>query len=144
VKDEQGNWKSNLHGYYADGGPMGASYLYWLGEQPDAQAFERYLAGHEGAIDLWLGGHTHTNPDDRTGGRSHIERKWGANFANVSALTRFHGRHHSAPMSRLFTFTEGSSQVRVQCYLHTSDFAPQGWYEKEERTLELGKAFRMG
>ena len=91
-----------------------------------------------------LGGHTHTNPDDRTGGRSHIERKWGVNFANVSALTRFHGRHASAPMSRLFTFTEGSSQVRVQCYLHTSDFAPQGWFDKEERTLELGKAFRMG
>lgn len=144
VKDEQGNWKSNLHGYYADGGPMGASYLYWLGEQPDAQAFERYLADHNGAIDLWLGGHTHTSPDDRTGGRSHIERKWGVNFANVSALTRFHGRHASAPMSRLFTFTEGSSQVRVQCYLHTADFAPQGWYDKEERMLELGKAFQMG
>lgn len=144
VKDAQGNWQSNLHGYYPDGGPEGASYLYWLDDQPDAQAFERYLDAHHGAIDLWLGGHTHTNPDNRTGGRSHIERKWGVNFANVSALTRFHGRHASAPMSRLFTFTEGSPQVRVQCYLHTSDFAPQGWHEKEERTLDLGKAFRMG
>ena len=36
-------------------------------------------------------------------------------------------------MSRLFTFTEGSDQVRVQCYLHTSQYRPQGWYEKAER-----------
>jgi hypothetical protein len=33
--------------------------------------------------------------------------------------------------------------VRVQCYLHTSDFAPQGWYDADERILELGRAFRM-
>jgi hypothetical protein len=32
--------------------------------KPKAQAFESYLAAHPGAIDLWLGGHTHTHPDD--------------------------------------------------------------------------------
>ena len=96
-----------------------------------------------GAIDLWLGGHTHTHPDDHTGGRTHIERKWGVNFANISALTRCHGHRHSTPMSRLLTFTDGSNQVRVQCYLHASPYRPQGWYQEAERVLELGKPFRM-
>jgi len=143
VKTEADVWKPNYHGYFPQGGPMGASYLYWVDGRPDAQAFENYLTEHNGAIALWLGGHTHTNPDDRTGGRSHVERKWGVNFANISALTRCHGHRHSTPMSRLFTFTDGSSQVRVQCYLHTSQYKPQGWYQQAERVLELGKPFRM-
>ena len=53
-----------------------------------------------------------------------MERKWGTTFVNVAALTRYHGRNNSVPMSRLFTFTDGSPKVRVQCYLHTADFAP--------------------
>jgi hypothetical protein len=143
VKNKEGVWEPNYHGYYPLGGPKGASYLYWVDGKPDAQAFENYLAEHNGAIDLWLGGHTHTNPDDRAGGRSHIEQKWGVNFANISAITRCHGHRHSTPMSRLFTFTEGSDQVRVQCYLHTSQYHPQGWYENAERRLTLSKPFRM-
>ncbi len=142
-KTKEGGWKSDYHGYFPAGGPAGASYLYWVDGKHDAQAFEHYLAANPGAIDLWLGGHTHTNPDDRKGGRGHIERKWGVHFANVSALTRCHGHRHSTPMSRLFTFTEGSNQVRVQCYLHTSQYRPQGWYEQAERLLELGKPFQM-
>lgn len=143
VKTPEGQWKSHYHGYYPQGGPKGASYLYWVDGKPDAQAFEGYLAEHPGAIDLWLGAHTHTNPDDTKGGRSHIERKWDVNFANVSALTRCHGHQVSTPMSRLFTFTEGSDEVRVQCYLHTSQYRPQGWYGKAERTIKLGKPFKM-
>jgi hypothetical protein len=142
VRDETGQWKSHYHGYFPDGGPEGASYLYFVDQTPDAQAFERYLAAHPGAIHLWLGGHTHTHPDDRTGGRSHVERKWEVNFANVAALSRHHGRTN-VPMSRLFTFEEGSDTVRVQCYLHTSDYAPQGWYAPAERQLPLGKPFRF-
>jgi hypothetical protein len=108
----------------------------------DAQVFERYLDSHPGAIQLWLGGHTHTTPDDTYGGKSHIEQKWGAWFLNVGAVSAYHnGRNPVAPMSRLITFSEGSNQVRVQCYLHTSQFAPQGWYPKAERTLALAKAF---
>ena len=140
-RDDEGNWRGHYHGYFPDGGPMGASYLYWVGDKPDAQAFERYLAENPGAIDLWLGGHTHTHPDDRTGGRSHIERKWDVNFVNVAALARHHAQRTTMPMSRLLTFTEGSSQVRVQCYLHTSDYAPQGWYAAAERVLPLSKPF---
>jgi hypothetical protein len=45
-------------------------------------------------------------------------------------------------MSRLFTFTEGSTKVRVQCYLHTDQYAPQGWYDKAERTIELSRAWK--
>jgi hypothetical protein len=35
------------------------------------------------------------------------------------------------------TFYQG-----VQCYLHTSEYAPQGWYGKAELTLTLDKDFR--
>ena len=141
TKKPDGSWQGRYHGYFPDGGPEGASYLYWVDGKPDAQAFEKYLAEHPGAIDLWIGGHTHTHPDDCIGGRSHIERKWGATFINCCALTRFHGVSHSRPMSRLLTFTEGSAEARVQCYLHTSQHAVQGWYPKAERTVKLGKPF---
>ena len=143
VKDDEGNWKSHYHGYFPAGGPEGASYLYFVDGEPDSQAFESYLADHNGAIDLWLGAHTHTNPDDRHGGRSHIEPKWGATFVNVSALTKYHASLTTVPMSRHFTFTEGSDQVRIRCYLHTDDHAPQGWYEPAERTAPLRMPFRM-
>jgi hypothetical protein len=123
-------------------GPGGTPYLYYVDGRPDAQAFEGYLAGHPGAIALWLGGHTHTHPDDRTGGRSHVERKWGVSFVNCAALSRHHGRTN-VPMSRLFTFVEGSAEARVQCYLHTSDYAPQGWYAPAERTVDLGRPVRL-
>jgi hypothetical protein len=141
-KDKNGKWRTYYHGYFPKGAPKGASYLYFVNGEPDAQAFERYLAKHPGAIDIWLGGHTHTNPDDRKGGRSHIERKWGVTFINACALSKHHGRQN-VPMSRLLTFTDGSDKVKVQCYLHTSDYKPQGWYPPAERTIKLGKAFRM-
>ena len=142
TKKPDGSWQGHYHGYFPDGGPEGASYLYWVDGKPDAQAFEKYLAAHPGAIDLWIGGHTHTNPDDNFSGRTHIERKWGVTFVNCCALSRFHGASHSRPMSRLLTFTEGSAEARVQCYLHTSQHAPQGWYPKAEKTIKLGKPFR--
>ncbi len=130
------------HGRMKDGAPQGASYLYWIGDTPDAQAFEKYLEAHPGAIDLWLGGHTHTEPDDTYGGKSHIERKWGVTFINVAALSRHHAWYHTTPMSRLITFDPGSDEANVRCYLHTYDYAPQGGYEKAERTVQLRHAFR--
>jgi hypothetical protein len=142
VKGPDGRWQPHYHGYFPDGGPEGASYLYFVDGKPDAQAFEKYLAQRPGATDLWLGAHTHTHPDDTKGGRSHVETKWGTHFINCAALARHHGRHTSVPMSRLLTFTDGSREVRVQCYLHTADHAPQGWYARAERVLELGKPFR--
>jgi hypothetical protein len=142
-KDPSGEWKGYYHGYFPAGGPEGASYLYFVDGKPDAQAFEGYLAGHPGAIDLWLGGHTHTNPDDRKGGRTHIERKWGVNFVNVAALTRHHGHYTSVPLSRVLTFEDGSDEVLVRCWLHTDDYAEQGWYAPAERRVKIGKPFRF-
>ena len=143
IKNPDGTLTSRYHGHQPDGGSWeGASYLYYVDGQPKALAFEKYLEAHPGAIDLWIGGHTHTNPDDNFNGRTHIERKWGATFVNCCALSRFHVASRSRPMSRLLTFAEGSAEARVQCYLHTSQHAPQGWYSKAERTVKLGKPFR--
>jgi len=140
-KDDNGKWIGHYHGYFEQGTPQGASYLYWVDSKPDAQAFEKYLDSHRGAIQMWLGGHTHTSPDDTYGGKSHIEQKWGTYFLNVGAVTQYHVKETTIPMSRLITFAEGSNEVRVQCYLHTSQYAPQGWYPPAERILKLAKAF---
>ena len=138
-----GPWEGvdeGYHGRFEDGAPIGASYLYFVGGEPDAGAFESYLAANPGAVDLWLGGHTHTNPDDTQGGRSHVERKWGVTFVNVAAISRYHGRKNIS-MSRLLTFAEGAAEVNIRCYLHMSDYAPQGWYDRVERTAPLRMPF---
>ena len=140
VKNVNGNWKGRYHGYFPDGGPEGASYLYFVGGKPDAQAFENYLIENPGAIDFWFGGHTHTNPDDTYGGRGHVEQKWGVTFVNCAALSRFHGSLN-VPMSRHVRFTEGSDETAVRCYMHTSEFKPQGWYESAERLVKLRRPF---
>jgi len=63
-------------------------------------------------------------------------------FVNVAALSCRHGWHHTVPVSRLLTFTPGSDSVRIRCYLHTSDYAVQGWYDRVEKTVTVGKPFR--
>jgi hypothetical protein len=141
-RDENGAWKSWYHGYYPPGTPQGASFLYWVDSKPDSGVFETLLATTP--IDLWLGAHTHTTPDDTYGGRSHVERRWGTSFINVSGLTRYHGTpENQIPRSWLLTFTDGSDQMTARCYLHSDDYAPQGWYGKSERSLQLSKPFRM-
>jgi hypothetical protein len=119
----------------------GASYLYWVGNDTDTNVFHDYFDAHPGAIDLWLAGHTHTHPDDRYGGKELIARRWNVTFANCAALTRYHGDKLLYPMSRLFTFTKGGLKVRIQCYLHTSHHAPQGWYPPAEREVPLRHPF---
>ena len=138
-----GPWEGvdgGYHGRFEDGAPIGASYLYFVGGVPDAGTFESYLASNPGAIDMWIGGHTHTNPDDRYGGRSHIESKWGVTFVNVAAISKYHGQKNVS-MSRLFAFKNGAAEVNIKCYLHMGDFAPQGWYENAERTVPLRAEF---
>ncbi|MGB2820683.1 MAG: metallophosphoesterase [Phycisphaerae bacterium] len=139
VRREKYNFR--YHGYFPRGAPQGASYLYFVDGKPNAQAFEGYLAQHPNAIDLWIGGHTHTCPDDSLNGRTHIERKWDVNFINCCALTRYHGGR--CPMSRLLTFTEGSDAVRVELCLHTNQFAARGFCGKFERTLKLSRRLRL-
>ena len=143
-KDEHGNWRTHYHGYYPEGTPHGASYLYWVDGKEDSGAFESYLKANPGSVAMWLGGHTHTDPDDTYGGRSHIEQKWGTWFINVGALTRWHVKRTVVPMSRHLTFVDGSDEVRVQCYLHTDQYAPMGWYTPAERLIKLPKPFRQG
>ena len=62
---------------------------------------------------------------------------------NVAAMTRHHGQHKRPhfPLSRLLTFEEGKREVRIQCYLHTDDYAPRGWYAPAERSVPLRHAF---
>ena len=45
-------------------------------------------------------------------------------------------------MSRLVTMTDGSDSAQIRCYLHTSDYAAQGWYAPAEREVKLRYAFR--
>ena len=133
--------RSQFHREYDDA--RGASYLYWVGDETDATAFQDYLQSHPRAIDLWLAGHTHTHPDDRYGNKSHIESRWGVTFVNVAALTRHHSLNGRPlyPLSRLLTFEQGRADVRIQCYLHTSDYSAQGWYAPAERVVPLRTAF---
>ena len=144
-KDEKGQWTGKYHGYKERGTPDGASYLYWVGSRPDAQAFEKYLETHPGAIDLWIGGHTHTNPDDTSGGKSHIETRWQTHFVNCSALTRYHVNDlkYGIPMSRLIQFQEGNDQITIRCYMHSGHYRQPGWYDDVTRVLKLSKPFRM-
>lgn len=144
-KDINGKTVSLFHGYFPDAGAEGASYLYWCGDTPDAQVFERYLADHPGAVDMWLGAHTHTVPDAVLAGRSLVERKWDVTFANVSALTKYHvGKlQRNAPMSRLMTLEPGSDELLLQCYLHTNDYAPQGWFAPVEKRIPLRHKFEI-
>ncbi|TGB37457.1 hypothetical protein [Mycolicibacterium peregrinum] len=141
-RDSDGRLHEHYHRPFLEGTPQGASYLYWVGGKPDSGAFERYLAEHPGAVALWLAGHTHTNPDDSHGGKTHIEQAWGGTyFMNVASLSRHHMPITTLPISRLLTFRPGSREVRVQCYLHTDQHAAQGWYAPAERTLTLERPF---
>lgn len=141
-KDAAGQWRSHYHGYKPQADPIGASHLHWVDGKPAVRSFERYLADHPGAVDVWLGAHTHTHPDDTYGGRSHVETKWGVHFVNVAALTLHHNtpENHATPMSRLLSFDGDALDVR--CWLHTDHHAPRGWYEPVRRSLRLAKAYR--
>jgi len=138
---EDGSKRPLYHGYNSSGAPIGASYLYFLDETPDAQVFEKYLDKNNSAIDVWLGAHTHLSLARSTDGRSYLERKWGATFINVAALSKHHNPLVVPPSSRLLTFTEGSDQLRVQYYLHTNDYYYPGWYVNAEATIQLRKPF---
>jgi hypothetical protein len=110
----------------------------------DSAAFENFLGASPGRVDLWLGAHTHTAPDDTYGGKSHIERLWGTTFMNVAGLTRYMGSAENCiPRSWLLTFSNGSDQATAQCFLHSSDYAPQGWYNKFDRVIKFSKPFTM-
>lgn len=139
-----GRWEGvngNYHHPYEDA--EGASYLYWVGDDADTSAFHDYFKAHPGAIDMWLGSHTHAHPDDRYGRKEMVAQHWGVTFANVGAMTRYHGRESRRwwPSSRLLSFERGRSTARLRCYLHTSHYAKQGWYVPAEKEIVLRHAF---
>jgi Calcineurin-like phosphoesterase len=144
-RDEHGEWQPAYHGYYREGTPQGASFLYWVDSKPDSGAIENVLKAAPTRVDLWLGAHTHTSPDDTFGNKSHIERRWGTTFVNAAGLTRYHGRFpdHQIPRSWLLTFTEGSDEVRARLYLHGDEVAPRGWFDKHDSVIKLSKPFLM-
>src|SRR5450432_385758 len=53
-RDSAGEWRSRYHGYWPDGTPRGASFLYWLDSVQDSAQFERFLSAKPGRMDLWL------------------------------------------------------------------------------------------
>jgi len=143
VRREDGRWRALYHGFNPGGAPVGASYLYWLDDKPDAQAFERYLENSPSAIDFWLGAHTHLSPLRRTGGKSYLERKWGVTFVNNAALSKYHNPLIVPPSSRLITFTEGSNAATVEFYLHSHDHYFPGWYKDIEVSVPLTRPFEF-
>lgn len=136
-----GELVEHYHRPFDEGAPNAASYLYWVDSKPDSAAFENFLAARPGRVALWLAGRTHTHPDYSFGNKTHIEQRWGTWLLNVASLSRHHMPRTTLPISRLLTFRPGSDRVRVRCYLHTSQYAPQGWYDKAEKTLLLGRPF---
>ncbi len=142
VASGRGEGNPRYHG--SSGGSEGASYLYYLIENDDPDDFRYTKDSHvfedflddfhqehgRGAIDLWIGGHTHVRgPDDSWGDKTISETRWGVGFLQVAALTRHHGGSH--PMSRLLTFTDGRDAIRADVYLHDSSYRtqPVGWYK---------------
>ena len=141
-QDGAGNWQTDYHGYYKEGTPHAASYLYWVGGSAGGGEFESWLTDNPGKVDLWLGGHTHTHPDDRHGNKGHVEMAYGGTtFVNVSALTRWFVMDHAMPHSRLFTFEDGSNRCRIDCFMHTDEYRPMGFYENAAVDVELSKPY---
>jgi hypothetical protein len=135
----------------------GSSYLYYVIENAhperflfteDGQVFERFLQDFEnqhgyGAIDLWIGGHTHVkSPDDSWGGKSITETVWGVNFLQTGALTQYHGNRH--PMSRVIEFVAGSDRAVARVFLHEAGYKghPVGFFEPSKRALKLRHPFK--
>jgi len=149
-----GEGNPTYHG--SSGGPEGSSYLYYLIEKDDpddfqftkdAHVFEDFLDQFEkengrGAIDFWVGGHTHVKgPDDDFGEKTITETKWGVTFLQAAALTVHHGGSH--PLSRLVTLIDGSDEALVETYLHEKNYKkePVGFYEPAARAIPLRHCF---
>ena len=154
IASGRGEGHPRYHG--SSGSAAGSSYLYYIIEKDDpddfqykedAHVFEDFLDDFQkkngrGAIDLWVGGHTHVkNPDDTWGGKTISETRWGVSFLQVAALTRHHGG--ALPMSRLIRFTQGCSSARADVYLHQNTYKKNriGWYEPASVDLPLRHKF---
>src|SRR5258708_2290334 len=82
-RDENGAWKSWYHGYFPQGTPQGASFLYWVDSKRDSRAFENVLAASPSRVALWLGAHTHTSLTTLTE-ENHTSSSAGAQRSSMS------------------------------------------------------------
>jgi iduronate 2-sulfatase len=154
VASGYGEGHPRYHG--KSGGGEGSSYLYYLIENDDPKDFrftkdahvfedfldEFHIQHGRGAIDLWIGGHTHVKgPDDHFGAKTISESRWGVLFLQVAALTQHHAGSHS--LSRVLTFTPGSDQIKADVYLHEATYQnnPIGWYVPASKTFPLRHTF---
>jgi hypothetical protein len=53
-RGENGGWTGRYHGYFAQGTPQGASFLYWVDSKPDSGPFEKILQTPPTRMELWL------------------------------------------------------------------------------------------
>jgi len=140
-----GRWEGitgNFHEYCENGAPEGAGYLYFVGDEPDAGRFEAYLEENPGAIDLWLGGHTHAGPGMMHGQKTHMERKWDVTFFNVGQMMKYHtGPDPAQAMTRQFIFVPDKALSYARCYLHPDDRDGIGWYSPEIKRIPLHHKF---
>ena len=45
------------------------------------------------------------------------------------------------PHSRIFTFEDGSDRASIECYMHTDEYKPQGFYDEKKTDIRLTKPF---
>jgi len=105
--------------------------------------FKTYLEANNGAIDFWLFGHSHRflYPGKSFNSRSDVETKHGVNFVNLGGLTKYHAGL-DAVFSRYFLFNNGSDQVKMKTYVHSTDWTePEGFYDAVEQTFTVSQNF---
>jgi len=64
--------------------------------------------------------------------------KWGTIFINVAALPQHHAFLTTYPISRMLTFTEGDTMLKIQCIDHGDEKRILGRYEK---SMDMEKKF---
>ncbi|MCH8332186.1 MAG: metallophosphoesterase, partial [Bacteroidetes bacterium] len=129
----------NFHGVYPGGFEEGTSYLYFVGDDKNSNLIVDYLRNNHGAIDMWIGGHTHIRtPDAVYNDKTYAEEKFGVMFINASSLARF-----NISTSRLLSFFKGSNVARLNMYLHTPYKGVRDWYKPAKRLIKLKHPFEF-
>lgn len=141
-----------FHGDIATGQPEGNGMLYNLIDTSDDSYTEdftdlhTFFTNNNGCIDMWLGGHSHSQLNEVYNGRTTYETRYGINFINCSALTKYHGAgaRLQNPMSRMFRFQNGANEVLMQQHLHTDETShSSGFYPTNDEIITLRHNFQI-
>lgn len=133
--------ENGYHGHSSEHDFKGASYLYFLDEQPDTDPISDYIKEHPGCIDIWMGAHTHISPLDTLNGKTFICQQDSVTFINAAVLS--HIKKGTPSSSRLITFSKTNSSAKLQVYLHDDMVAPQGFCKPLEVTIPLKTPFEL-